>query len=69
MMLHNLRSWRHRADYNLREEFVESEATEQLKHAEEIHAAIDAFGLPKIIAYMIQHIRNLAQLRMGTSSI
>lgn len=39
------------------------DAQNALKDAMEIHSAIDSFGLPKVVAYVIQHIRELANTR------
>ena len=60
--LHDLRKC---ADYKMTATIEKFDALGGLKQAADLHAAIDSFGLQKIVAYMIQHIRDLANARSG----
>ena len=56
------------ADYNMTEQIEKKNAEYQLKAVQQLLADIDTFGLPRLISYLIQHIRDLAQARSGTQT-
>jgi hypothetical protein len=61
--LDRLRRARNLSDYVLSQTVATKDATVRLVKTAELHSAIDSFGLPKIVAYVIQHIRELANTR------
>lgn len=65
MHLHSLGRIRKRADYDMSVSVQISDAIRELQNAARLQNAIDSFGLQKIIAYMVQHIRDLADARSG----